>query len=66
MSEFATRDQQAKAMEKEIGEGKRICQGVLGTDLDEGLPLRKVILFTYLYLFLDDSQIGRRTGKISA
>jgi len=33
-----------KAMEKEIGEGKRICIGVVGADnLDEALPLRKVI-----------------------
>ena len=45
MGKFATRDQEAKAMEKEIAEGKRICQGVLGSDLDETLPLRKVFLF---------------------
>jgi len=33
-----------KAMEKEISEGKRICIGVVGADnLDEALPLRKVI-----------------------
>lgn len=31
-----------KAMEKEINEGKRICIGVIGSDLDEALPLRKV------------------------
>ena len=29
-------------MEKEINEGKRICIGVIGSDLDESLPLRKV------------------------
>jgi hypothetical protein len=29
-------------MEKEINEGKRICMGVVGPDLDEALPLRKV------------------------
>jgi hypothetical protein len=31
-----------KAMEKEINEGKRICIGVIGSDLDVSLPLRKV------------------------
>lgn len=30
-------------MEKEIGEGKRICIGVIGPDLEESTPLRKVI-----------------------
>jgi hypothetical protein len=34
----------AKTMEKEINEGKRICVGVLGPDIDESLPLRKVLL----------------------
>jgi len=31
-----------KQMEKEIAEGKRICTGVIGSDVDESLPLRKV------------------------
>jgi hypothetical protein len=35
----------AKAMEKEINEGKRICMGVVGSELDESLPLRKVRTF---------------------
>ena len=39
-----TKDMDAKAMEKEINEGKRICMGVLGSDLDENLPLRKADL----------------------
>lgn len=37
------REMDAKAMEKEINEGKRICVGVIGPDLDESLPLRKVV-----------------------
>jgi hypothetical protein len=38
----SAREMDCKAMEKEIAEGKRICIGVLGSDLDESLPLRKV------------------------
>jgi hypothetical protein len=38
----SARELDAKAMEKEISEGKRICIGVIGNTLDETLPLRKV------------------------
>ena len=38
----SAREMDFKAMEKEINEGKRICIGVIGSDLDESLPLRKV------------------------
>jgi len=40
----SAREMDTKAMEKEINEGKRICIGVVGSDLDEALPLRKVLL----------------------
>ena len=40
----SAREMDIKAMEKEITEGKRICMGVIGPDLDETLPLRKVHL----------------------
>jgi late competence protein required for DNA uptake (superfamily II DNA/RNA helicase) len=40
----SAREMDFKAMEKEINEGKRICIGVIGSDLDESLPLRKVFL----------------------
>jgi len=39
----SAREMDIKAMEKEIGEGKRICIGVIGPDLEESTPLRKVI-----------------------
>lgn len=38
----SAREMDIKSMEKEINEGKRICIGVIGSDLDETLPLRKV------------------------
>lgn len=38
----SAREMDIKTMEKEINEGKRICIGVIGSDLDESLPLRKV------------------------
>ncbi len=44
-------------MEKEINEGKRICTGVIGSDLDESLPLRKVESFR---LEISNSQMIRR------
>jgi hypothetical protein len=43
-----------KTMEKEISEGKRICMGVVTSELDESLPLRKVCKIPAL-LTSDDS-----------
>jgi hypothetical protein len=41
----SAREMDVKAMEKEINEGKRICMGVIGSELDESLALRKVLHF---------------------
>ena len=43
MRKMSAREMDAKAMEKEINEGKRICVGVIGSELDEALPLRNVV-----------------------
>lgn len=43
MRKMSAREMDAKAMEKEIKEGKRICIGVVGSGLDEALPLRNVV-----------------------
>jgi len=40
----SAREMDVKMMEKEISEGKRICMGVVGSELEESLPLRKVNL----------------------
>lgn len=53
----SAREMDVKSMEKEITEGKRICIGVIGSDLDESLPLRKV-LNRWMLLMIDDSKIG--------
>ena len=42
MRKSSANEMDTKQMEKEIAEGKRICIGVIGSDVDESLPLRKV------------------------